>query len=300
MNSPVLCIGTVQFGKNYGITNKNGKINFVDAKAIFSKMLEKDLKFIDTAQSYGDSEKIIGETLLNKNNFKIISKINPEFIYDKNIKSLKKYWDKIFDKTLFNLKIKKLEGLLLHSPRGLTKYQKLTLQEWLYEKKQENKVNKVGISIYEKSDLNEFNLSLIDIIQLPLSIYDQRMINNGCIEFLNSRGIEIYVRSIFLQGLILNGTSAWPKWVSKKDLNNHKKFLYFLKNENISPLIASLAYVKFSLHINKIVVGISSFDEFNQILENYDLITNSNQFKQIFQSIPIFGENILDPRNWPK
>ena len=77
MKKPQLCIGSVQFGKDYGVTNNKGKINSLDVSKILRKMIENNIKYIDTAQSYGDSEKVLGNIILNKNKYKIITKINP-------------------------------------------------------------------------------------------------------------------------------------------------------------------------------------------------------------------------------
>ena len=82
---PKICLGTVQFGMEYGITNKTGQISKDEARLILEKAHSNNIEFIDTAQSYGNAENIIGETQPKDNKFKIISKISPE---NKNL------WDK--------------------------------------------------------------------------------------------------------------------------------------------------------------------------------------------------------------
>ena len=59
---PKICLGTVQFGMDYGITNDLGQISKDEAKLILAKAYSNNIEFIDTAQSYGNSEQIIGET----------------------------------------------------------------------------------------------------------------------------------------------------------------------------------------------------------------------------------------------
>lgn len=299
MKKPELCIGTVQFGTKYGITNENGIVNLDEAKRIFSRMKENNVRFIDTAQSYGIAEKVIGKLVTyEKNNFKIISKINPIFINQLEIDSLKSYWSSLLKESLDNLNQNYLEGLLLHSPEGLTEKQKNILQEWLCEIKEKKFVKKIGLSIYEESDINGFDLDFIDIIQLPFSIYDNRLMKTGFLKFINKKGIEIYARSIFLQGLILNNCSKWPSWIRKSDRNKHQEFLKFLKNKNISSLEAALTFVSNSPYIHKIVVGISSLIEMDQILMTLKKIENK---KNDFFDLPVdFSNEILDPRKWPR
>lgn len=297
MKLPEICIGTVQFGKDYGITNRNGKIPQKEAKQILLKMQENNLSFIDTAQSYGISEKVIGKILEENKNFKIISKVNPKFSFNLNNNEQKKLWDNLLDKSLMNLKQKNLEGILLHSPYNLNKDQKLLLTEWLCEIKAKRKVNKIGLSIYDELDIKDFDINQLDIIQLPLSIYDTRLLNNGMLAFFKSKGIDIFARSIFLQGLILNKPSQWPEWISHEDKMMHKNFLNFLKRQNISALQVALAFVHNIPLIKSIVIGVSSIKEFEEILNTFNKIDCINLSK-IKKNLPTFSKEILDPRLW--
>jgi aryl-alcohol dehydrogenase-like predicted oxidoreductase len=49
-----------------------------------------------------------------------------------------------------------------------------------------------------------------DLIQLPLSVLDQRMLTSGRLEQLKNKGVEIHVRSVFLQGLLLMSLDRVP------------------------------------------------------------------------------------------
>ena len=56
-----LALGTVQFGKNYGVANNSGQTNLSEATKIITLAKKASVDLIDTAISYGNSEKIIGE-----------------------------------------------------------------------------------------------------------------------------------------------------------------------------------------------------------------------------------------------
>tara|TARA_A100001388_G_C28751138_1_gene492261 strand:+ start:59 stop:961 length:903 start_codon:yes stop_codon:yes gene_type:complete len=297
MKKPQLCIGSVQFGKNYGVTNNNGKINPLDVSKILRKMIDNNIEYIDTAQSYGDAEKVLGSMILNKNKYKIITKINPLLCegIEKNLQ--KNFLNKTFNKSLFNLKQHSIEGLLLHSPKNLNKSEKSFLTDWLCQIKDEKKVKKIGLSIYDEEDIVDFDINLLDIIQLPFSIYDTRLQNSGFLKHLNSNGVEVYARSIFLQGLILTSGSKWPKWIQKEDIEMHKQFINRINELNISLLDAALSFVYNSANIKKIIVGVSSLHEFNQIIDSFKKIDLIN-LKKLSGNIPIFKKSILDPRLW--
>ena len=51
--------------------------------------------------------------------------------------------------------------------------------------------------------IESVDLELIDIVQLPLSLHDQRMLENGTVARLRSSGVAIHARSIYMQGLLL-------------------------------------------------------------------------------------------------
>ena len=55
-----ICIGTVKFGLKYGLNNIK-KIHIDEISKIFKYLNKSKIKFLDTAPSYGNSQKIIGK-----------------------------------------------------------------------------------------------------------------------------------------------------------------------------------------------------------------------------------------------
>ena len=101
--SSSLCIGTAQFGLNYGVTNKKGIVSIEDVQKIIDKAYNSGVTYLDTAQAYGKSEEVLGKTIRKNQKFKIISKIAlPELI--QNETKLKTILDTKFSKSLQNLK----------------------------------------------------------------------------------------------------------------------------------------------------------------------------------------------------
>ena len=73
-----LILGTVQLGLDYGINNKSGKPSKQKSFEILHTAYDNGIRFLDTAEAYGESQKIIGEfQKLNPNKkFSIITKLN--------------------------------------------------------------------------------------------------------------------------------------------------------------------------------------------------------------------------------
>ena len=67
-----LVLGSAKIGMNYGLFNKK-KISDKEFRKIEKLVLKSKINFIDTATSYGESEKIIGNSKLK--NLHVITKI---------------------------------------------------------------------------------------------------------------------------------------------------------------------------------------------------------------------------------
>jgi len=55
-----LALGTVQFGLNFGISNKTGQAPQHDIVKLLNKSRLSGVNVLDTAISYGESEKFLG------------------------------------------------------------------------------------------------------------------------------------------------------------------------------------------------------------------------------------------------
>ena len=90
--------------------------------------------------------------------------------------------------------------ILLHDPK---KYIDDNFKKELFNLKKENKINKIGVSVYtEKEILEILKIAKPDIIQLPINILDQKLVHNGLLKKIKNNNIEIHARSIFLRGLL--------------------------------------------------------------------------------------------------
>src|SRR3989337_3947481 len=95
-----LVLGTTQFGMDYGIKNVRGKIPKEELSKILTTAHSYKITTLDTAYTYGDAEKIIGEVMEEKSiNFNIISTL-PVCNENEGLK--------IFEESVSNLKVTKL------------------------------------------------------------------------------------------------------------------------------------------------------------------------------------------------
>ena len=204
--------------------------------------------------------------------------------------------DFINNKINFSLNLlgqKKIYGLLIHNPDVLLGKSGNEIYDQLMILKKQGKISKIGISIYSPNILeellNKFNL---DIVQSPLNIFDQRLITSGWTKILSQMKIEIQVRSIFLQGLLLNQDDVLINKF-KEFKSNFDQIKNFVKNKNISVMELCLSYIFMHKEIDKVIVGIDSLLQLNQILNS--LSANLDEEINFLSSN---DENLIDPRNW--
>ena len=165
--------------------------------------------------------------------------------------------------------------------------------------KKRGKVKKLGVSIFEEKDISGIEDELLDIIQIPLSVYDQRLLKNGTIKALKKRGIEIHARSIYLQGLILQDLAKWPEWVDNNAKRHHEKFEEFCLKSNKSKIEMAVAFAKEQSLIDAIIIGISKKEDLIELLAMWK--KSAKATKDIdWNDWSIENSCILDPRTWPK
>ena len=253
-----LVIGAAQFGSNYGITNKS-QISNQDINAIIKLAKKKHINYIDTSPDYPGSQKILGSCNIKK--FNIITKLpifkNNKTISFKNVVAL-------LEDSKKDLKKKNFEALLLRTPTKLIN-SKLDWKK-LIKLKEKQSISKLGYTIYNPDELKLiYKKYKPDVIQLPFNIFDRRFDETGWLDRLSNDGIEIHVRSVFLQGLLLLDPKSFPnKLEAKKDIfilyNN------WLKDNNYSKLQSCLSLPLTDNRISKVLVGLNSFSHFKEII----------------------------------
>ena len=286
--SPRLCIGTVQFGQSYGITNQSGQVKEDEVRRILSLAANSGIEMLDTAQAYGTAETIVGSCWPKGAPRKIISKLRSKAPEDT--------WEKSFEASLNKLKTNKLDTFLLHRAHDLLDTNGTCLMKWLKGLQSKGQIERIGVSIYDESNLDSLPLEHIQVVQLPLSIYDQRLLKNGTIDRLKNLGIAVHVRSIFLQGLLLKSDLKWPLNLSFEFRKHHRKWLENLRQHGSTPIEGALRFIKQCQGIEAVLVGVLSTDELREVLQVWEKTQDLSS-----EPMMAWGWDILediDPRRW--
>ena len=279
-----IALGTAQFSNNYGITNKK-KFSSNAIRNILEKSIELKIKTIDTAPNYKKVEKKLGENNLEK--FQLITKTS----LLKNNRIIDKFTLKNeINKSFSNLKVNKFYAILIRNPKFLLENKNLLEEILVFKKK--NKVLKVGYTLYHPEELDIlYGFFKPDIVQIPYSIVDNRFDKSKWIDKMYEDGLEIHIRSTFLQGLLLCDFKKLPvKFIKYEKF--FESFENWLNLKKISKLQACLNLPLQDKRIKKIVVGISDLNN----LEDINKITpiKLKYPKWLFAN----NEKLLDPSKW--
>lgn len=272
-----IVLGTVQFGLQYGV-NSAGRPSEAAVKCILTEAAKGGITTLDTSSAYGNSEEILGECITADECFKIVSK------YPKGATPV----CEMFNSSLNRLHISQLYGYLLHhyevyknNPKVWDDFVSLKLY---------GKVQKIGFSLYTPEEL-EFileNGSPFDLIQVPFNIFDKKFL--PYMKELHDNGVEIHVRSTFLQGLFFKDRNSLPE-----KLKPMKKYLLQLdelsKECGLSISEIALNYNLQNPYIDGVLIGV---DNVEQLQMNLDSVKDA----PIDIDIEIKEQELLNPVNW--
>tara|TARA_B100000700_G_C14941596_1_gene807056 strand:- start:105 stop:1004 length:900 start_codon:yes stop_codon:yes gene_type:complete len=289
-----IIIGSAQFGLDYGITNYNGKVSSSIVRRIAELSESLGISGFDTAQTYGDSEIVLGNNLQSNHDFILISKLKPQSKNSFNSLT-RELWERDFKKTLNNLKVSKLDAFLVHSSDDLIRPDGRYLLEWLKSLISRNLVNKIGVSLYDVDEINKLPLSEIQILQFPISLYDQRFYTSGAISRLKNLGLTLMGRSIYLQGLILQEYDKLPRWVPSSILDHHKSLVKYSNSKGVSLIQIAIQFAMQIKDIDYFVIGITDEEELRD-LDNACRTTLKEELD--YHNFAINNLDFIDPRRW--
>jgi aryl-alcohol dehydrogenase-like predicted oxidoreductase len=293
---PQLCLGTAQFGMPYGITNAAGQVTEPEVRALLAEAAAAGWTLLDTAQAYGDAEAVLGRTLPLGHPFRLISKLpaqsQPAFTSDD-----RRVWDQAFERSCARLGQPCLDALLLHSAADLRKPGGEHLRAWLLSLRQRGLVRRLGVSIYGSTDLVGVPPDLLDLVQLPLSLYDQRLLVDGTIARLRAQGCAVHARSLYLQGLLLSSAVRWPAWVDPAARAHHARLECLAADRGSSLLDCAIGFARDQADLEAVVLGLCSRLELQQLLHAWRRISPWQEGEWRKWALPAAG--ILDPRHWP-
>jgi len=206
-----LGLGTVQWGMKYGIANTAGQPGPGEVAQMLRAAHECGVSWLDTARAYGESEEVVGKALEEtglRDEFTIVSKVCH---IDPDAGDAPAQIEQSVAASMAALGVEHIPILLVH--KGTDLHVPGVWEEMLRQKRKGN-AGRLGVSISHepvKTVGYALGLESMEAVQVAINVFDQRLARAGVLDQLAARGVLVFVRSVYLQGLIIMPQERVPE-----------------------------------------------------------------------------------------
>ncbi|HWR41439.1 MAG TPA: aldo/keto reductase [Patescibacteria group bacterium] len=297
-STPSLCLGTAQFGMNYGINNFTGQPSLSDVFSILDHAIPAGINFIDTATAYGNAEDRLGQyheasTALSQ--IHLISKLRPNLKFSSRSDTTNQIHEELLS-SLRQLQQSYLYGYLLHTPQNFYNPNVITALQFC---RQERLIKHFGVSIYETSQAMDIVRSgLVDIIQIPYNIFDTRLDYTDFFHIARENNVQVFARSIFIQGLLLMPENKLPVHLARAG-TLLRKFDQVIERYGFTRPEAAFLFAYTHPLIDVIIFGV---DTLEHLKTDLSIRMKSNLFaacrEELTATFPNIERRIIIPSLW--
>lgn len=285
-------LGTVQFGLDYGISNRAGQVSMAAIEFILECARLEGVDLLDTAIAYGEAEQVLGRCRASERGFAIVTKLPP--VPDPAPADVLAWVQREFEASCERLNTANLHGLMLHRASDLLGPCGDAIWHAMQVLRDAGRVQAIGASVYDGAEVDalvkRFDLSLV---QVPINLLDQRLIAGGQLERLKERDVEVHARSLLLQGLLLMD----PETVSAH-FDATRPVLRSLREaasgQGVSLLQAVLGFAATVPQLDRVIIGVTSVDELRS-----SLAALRGPGLPDYREFAMLEPSILNPALWP-
>jgi len=259
MSSPVskLGLGSGQFGLDQAPVR--GRSAQAEVRDILEVAARAGVRLFDVTGRSLQAEREIGELLPRPDRFNVcISTIRPDRgpdIVEAEARA-----------SLARLGVDQAECIFVPSVAELLGPHGAALWDRLKALKDEGLTRKIGVSVFASDDpLGVARRFRPDIVQAPASLLDQRLINDGTLAAITGLGMEVHLRSIFLNGLLLLPPDRAPSHL-REAATRISRARRMIAEGRSDPLQAALGFALSRPEASAVLVGVSSAAELNAIV----------------------------------
>lgn len=276
-----LGLGTAQFAEPRG---RGGE---AEIRAILDTAAPAGVTLVDTAAAYGDAERALGQCWPFPSPFSVITRTV----------RLSEGLDRVEHRarrSLERLGIARAQGLLVQAAEDLHGPDGRALWARLERLKGEGLFQSIGFSAHVEDDpatlARRYNP---DIVQLPVSMLDQRLVADGTLEKLAEQGVEVHLRSVFLKGLLFMDREALPPSLVHAG-PRLSRIRRMLAEAGADPMQAALGFALDRPEASAVIVGVASAAELRAVIA----ASHQPAPKLDWTALSLDDRTALDPRQW--
>jgi aryl-alcohol dehydrogenase-like predicted oxidoreductase len=293
-----LVLGTAQWGQDYGIANTGGRPDRDELRAMLSLAAAEGIDTVDTARAYGESESLLGE-LAAKTRWRVVTKHAPDLLaHASTPAAVETAAAESLARSLAALRRDRLDALLLHRPDHRTAFDGAAWR-YLQGQRASGVVASLGISLASARDAADaLDDAAVELIEVPASLLDQRLARDGFFAAAAASGVEVLVRSIFLQGAAHLAVERLPAHLralapTLERLDDEAQRL------GLRRLDLFTGYAR-GLPGARVIVGCETKAQLREVLDSWASTAGlDEELLPIAESVTELPAAVLDPARWP-
>jgi aryl-alcohol dehydrogenase-like predicted oxidoreductase len=292
VSGPRLALGTVQWGVVYGIANRLGRPSAEGVERMLARARQEGVSVLDTARAYGESEGVIGRLVGGDPFWRVVTKLAPEADSSEAVaRSLKASREALGRESL--------DTVLLHRS-GQRTAAGGAVWDLLRRERDARRIGQLGLSAEgPESAWAALEDDDIACLQVASSLLDQRLSRAGFFERARAKGREVFIRSVYLQGVAHLSGDRMPAHLS--EVQGPLGMIHaWAQRHQVGPALAFLAFAA-ALPADWVLLGCESLGQLEANLgdwrQAHDRMTT---VAALAASIPPLPDKVLNPALWPR
>jgi aryl-alcohol dehydrogenase-like predicted oxidoreductase len=295
-----MMLGTVQFGMPYGVANRTGQPTYGEVRAMVEAAVEGGVNCFDTAAAYGNSEEVLGRALRELallDRVVVVTKVRA-LSPDDTVTAAQaaRAIEESVAASRRRLGIDCLPAVLFHREADgvcLDVLEQLKGRGWLRH---------AGVSCDNRPGPAAGYVSggRAEALQLPGNALDRRHQRSGVFRAAAARGVAVFIRSVYLQGLLVMPEASIPSFLGEV-VPVRRRLAAIAADAGFS--LAELA-IRTMLAQDGVTCVLTGVETVAQVRENIALFERGPLDAAVLQAVeaavPDLPETVLTPHLWPK
>lgn len=295
-----LTLGTAQLGTPYGVANQVGQLSSKQARDVVAAAWEGGVRDFDTAPAYGDSEAVLGQCLRELSiaeQATVITKVphlGGSELSDRTMARSRIH--ESVEGSLRRLGVERIDVILFHrepDARHLDALLELRERGWLA---------RIGVSCgHDPATAARFaGNEVLSAVQVPANALDRRHIDGGVFRVASDHHVAVYVRSIYLQGLLAMPARLVPAHLAA--VLPAREVLEAVADEG-GITVTELA-LRAMLGLPGRVSLLIGAETVDQVVQNCAIAAKGplprDMMRQLELGLPLVPDEVLTPFRWPE
>lgn len=290
-----LMLGTVQWGMDYGVANRSGQPPYAAVCEMLAAAAEGGVNGLDTAAMYGTSEEVIGRALQElrlADRFTVVTKVR--HLKDVNPIDARKTIEASVRESLRRLRLDCLPICLFHSDADFRYIDELA------RLKEMGLIRHAGVSLGNRAEPAAAVLAspVVEAVQVPINVLDGRHVSGGTLLAAQARGAAVFVRSVFLQGLLVMPEADMPAEAAPA-IPVRRRLEALAKEAGMGMAEMAARYI---LGLPGVTCAIAGVETVAQVRDNLAVYAKgplgADVMRAVEAAVPVLPEAAITPHLW--